>query len=114
MTPDELKQIRADLRATQTQLAGLLGVSSRALQNWEQSTDNKSHRDIPEEMAARVLMLAELKKDQEGSGSGLPYALQWIQLPMTKAEIKALEKRAIDEHMSSISLIRKLIYNEIT
>jgi len=36
MTPEQIKQIRANLNLTQKEFAGAIGCSIRSIQNWEQ------------------------------------------------------------------------------
>ena len=65
----------------------------------------------PDELADRVLCLAELKSDQGGTGH--PTDLIWLQIPLRKAELEALKRKAIIEDKSLLMLIRECIFEAI-
>ena len=111
MKPNELKKIRNGMQARQKDLAKILGVPIRTYQNWEQPEGSQEYRRIPDEIADRVLCLAELKSDQ--GGTIYPTDLIWLQIPLRKTELEALKRKAINEDKSLSILIRECIFDLI-
>ncbi|MCK5509272.1 MAG: hypothetical protein KAI50_12230 [Desulfobacterales bacterium] len=111
MKPNELKEIRNAMQARQKDLAKILGVPSRTYQNWEQPEGSREYRRIPDELADRVLCLAELKSDQ--GGTVYPTDLIWLQIPLRMTELEALKRKAINEDKSLLMLIRECIFDLI-
>ena len=111
MKPNELKEIRKGMQARQKDLAKILGVPVRTYQNWEQPEGSREHRRIPDELADRVLCLAELKNDR--GRTAYPTDLIWLQIPLRKAEMEALKRKAIIEDKSLALLIRECIFEAI-
>jgi len=98
MTPKELKELRVTLQARQQDMAKLLGVAMRTYQNWEQPEISKAHRQIPDDMAERVLCLTELKSAYDGNH--LPRDITWLQIPMTKDQLEGFKRAAWQENKS--------------
>jgi len=97
--------------ARQQDLAKVLGIPIRTYQNWEQPEESKEHRRIPAEFADRVRSLAELKASQ--GGAGYPVDLIWLQIPLRKAELESLKRKAIIEDKNLLTLIREVILEMI-
>lgn len=108
MEPDELRKLRKEIGARQKDLADILLVPFRTYQNWEQVVGKREYRQIPEEFAAKVRVLAELKKD--GAGGAMPKDLIWLQIPLRPAELQDLQRRAELTDKSLSSLIREKIF----
>lgn len=106
--PNELKELRKEMGARQKDLAGILGVPFRTYQNWEQAEDKKEHRQIPEEIADKIRVLAELKKDM--GGVTFPRDLAWLQIPFREEELKNFKLRAELENKSLSTLIREKLF----
>ena len=111
MKPNELKKLRNGMGARQQDLAKVLGIPIRTYQNWEQPEESKEHRRIPAEFADRVRSLAELKASQ--GGTGYPVDLIWLQIPLRKAELESLKRKAIIEDKNLLTLIREVILEMI-
>ncbi len=108
MKPSELKQLRKEMGLSQKRLAEVLDIPFRTLQNWEQPEDSREHRKIPVELADKIKVLPELKKDM---GHGVfPRGLVWLQIPFREEELKNLELRAELEEKSLSTLIRERLF----
>jgi transcriptional regulator with XRE-family HTH domain len=108
MEPDTLRKLRKEMGARQKDLADILRVPFRTYQNWEQVVGKQAYRQIPEEFADKVRVLAELKK---GASKGeLPTNLTWLQIPLRQDELKYLQRKAELEDKSLSLLIREKIF----
>lgn len=108
MKSNELKELRNGIEVRQKDLAEILHVPFRTYQNWEQAEGKREHRKIPEEVAEKVRVLADYKKD---SGGGLfPKNLAWLQIPLKPEELNDLQLRAELEEKTLSMLIREKIF----
>ncbi len=108
MKPSELKQLRKEMGLSQKRLAEVLDIPFRTLQNWEQPESSREHRKVPVELADKIKVLTELKKDM--GGSVFPTGLVWLQIPFREEELKELELRAELEEKSLSTLIRERLF----
>ena len=93
--------------ARQKDLAIVLGIATRTYQNWEQDEGKREHRKIPDDIAERVQILAELKGVQEGTS--YPSDLVWLQIPLRETELAALKRAANFEDKSVTTLVRECV-----
>ena len=107
MKPNELKKLRKEMGARQKDLATVLGIATRTYQNWEQEEGKREHRKIPDDIAERVQILAELKGVQEGTS--YPSDLVWLQIPLRETELAALKRAANFEDKSVTTLVRECV-----
>jgi len=107
MKPNELKKLRKEMGARQKDLAIVLGIATRTYQNWEQDEGKREHRKIPDDIAERVQILAELKGVQEGTS--YPSDLVWLQIPLRETELAALKRAANFEDKSVTTLVRECV-----
>lgn len=109
MIPNELKILRKEIELRQKDLAEILCVPYRTLQNWEQPEGSREYRKIPEEFADKIKVLAELKRNMSGGGA-FPKDLVWMQIPFRPDELKKMQLRADLEEKSLSVLIREKLY----
>jgi len=93
--------------ARQKDLATVLGIATRTYQNWEQEEGKREHRKIPDDIAERVQILAELKSGQDGTS--YPDDLVWLQIPLREPELAALKRAAGFEDRSVTMLVRECV-----
>lgn len=108
MIPNELKILRKKMELRQKDLAEILCVPYRTLQNWEQPERSREYRKIPEEFADKIKVLAEMKRDM--SGGAFPKDLVWLQIPFRPDELKEMQLRADLEEKNLSMLIREKLF----
>lgn len=113
VTPDELKELRKEIDARQQDLADIVGVSLRTIQNWEQPESSREHRAIPPEYENRIQAIADLAQDHKGA-KAYPSDLVWLPLPMRQEEINELKHKAEYLELGLTTLMRRALQEIIT
>ena len=113
MTPDELKGLRKEIGARQQDLADVLGVSLRTIQNWEQPESSREHRAIPEDYEKKIHAVADIARDHKEKGRVYHSNVEWLQVPMRHEDVIELKRKADYLDIGLTTLIHKSLYKII-